>query len=110
LFSGILYPHLGSDLFELGRKTGIHLITNHSSYRRNKYEAKIKGPDYRFLVEILYKSIALGEDMQGSGWNFTSPRQSIDAIKLHARRTLMSKCPHLYFNIKRAHNLLFRNK
>ena len=55
-------PHPGSDLFEIGKEMGIHMITDHNSYRRNTYEPKIKGPDYDFLQEMLYKSIALGED------------------------------------------------
>lgn len=55
-------PHPGSDLYEMGRKLGIHLITSHAEYRRNTYEPKIKGPDYDFLTKILHKSIALGED------------------------------------------------
>lgn len=55
-------PHPGSDLFAIGKEMGIHLITNHSSYRRNTYEPKIKGPDYDFLKNVLYKSIAVGED------------------------------------------------
>ncbi len=54
-------PHPGSDLFEMGKKMGIHLITSHDSYRRNTYEPKIKGPDYRFLANVLSKSIALAE-------------------------------------------------
>ena len=55
-------PHPGSDLFTIGKEMGIHLITNHKSYRRSTYEPKIKGPDYEFLTGILYKSVALGED------------------------------------------------
>jgi len=55
-------PHPGSDLYELGRQMGIHLITSHDEYRRNSYEPKIDGPDYSFLKEVLYRSIALGED------------------------------------------------
>ncbi len=55
-------PHPGSDLYEEGARLGIHLITDHDSYRRNTYEPKIEGPDYDFLKDILYKSVALGED------------------------------------------------
>jgi len=55
-------PHPGSDLFTMGQEMGIHLITDHNSYRRNIYEPKIKGPDYDFLLDMLYKSIALAED------------------------------------------------
>jgi anaerobic magnesium-protoporphyrin IX monomethyl ester cyclase len=54
-------PHPGSDLFDMGKKMGIHLITSHDSYRRNTYEPKIKGPDYKFLANVLSKSIALAE-------------------------------------------------
>jgi anaerobic magnesium-protoporphyrin IX monomethyl ester cyclase len=56
-------PHPGSDLFAWGQKMGIHLIVTHDSYRRNSYEPKIKGPDYDFLKEMLYKTIALEEDI-----------------------------------------------
>ena len=60
-------PHPGSDLFDIGKKMGIHLITNHNSYRRGTYEPKIKGPDYQFLAKILSKSIALsGQAYPGS--------------------------------------------
>jgi anaerobic magnesium-protoporphyrin IX monomethyl ester cyclase len=52
-------PHPGSDLFEMGKKMGVHLVTSHDSYRRNTYEPKIKGPDYKFLADILSESIAL---------------------------------------------------
>jgi len=55
-------PHPGSDLFEIGKSMGIHIISSHESYRRNTYEPKIKGPDYKFLKEILYKSVALGSE------------------------------------------------
>jgi radical SAM superfamily enzyme YgiQ (UPF0313 family) len=54
-------PHPGSDLFEMGKKMGIHLVTSHGSYRRNTYEPKIKGPDYKFLTNVLFKSIALAD-------------------------------------------------
>lgn len=54
-------PHPGSDLFEIGQKMGIHLMTSHDSYRRNTYEPKIKGPDYKFLANALSKSMALAE-------------------------------------------------
>ena len=55
-------PHPGSDLYEMGREMGIHLITNHDSYRRNSYEPKIEGPDYDFLKTVLYKTVSIGED------------------------------------------------
>jgi len=55
-------PHPGSDLFEAGKKMGVHLITTHESYRRNTYEPKIKGPDYEFLHMILNSTLALAED------------------------------------------------
>ena len=54
-------PHPGSYLFEKGKEMGIHLIATHDSYRRNTYEPKIKGPDYDFLMDILYKSSALAQ-------------------------------------------------
>jgi anaerobic magnesium-protoporphyrin IX monomethyl ester cyclase len=55
-------PHPGSDLYKMGEEMGIHLITSHDDYRRNTYEPKIKGPDYEFLKDMLYKTIALAED------------------------------------------------
>lgn len=58
-------PHPGSDLYELGKEMGIHLITSHDSYRRNTYQPKIDGPDYEFLKKALYRSIAIGEDAGG---------------------------------------------
>ena len=64
-------PHPGSDLYKIGEEMGIHLINNHDSYRRNTFDAKIKGPDYKFLLKIFYRSFALGEDM-----NTPSPVQS----------------------------------
>ena len=54
-------PHPGSDLFEMGKEQGLHLITTHDSYRRNTYEPKIKGPDYEFLHTVLSRTIALAE-------------------------------------------------
>jgi len=64
-------PHPGSDLYKIGEEMGIHLINDHDSYRRNTFDAKINGPDYKFLLKIFYRSFALGEDM-----NTPSPVQS----------------------------------
>jgi hypothetical protein len=36
-------------------------MVDHASYRRNSFEPKIKGPDYDFLKDILYKTIATEE-------------------------------------------------
>ena len=55
-------PHPGSDLFEIGKKMGIHLVTSHKVYRRDIYKPKINGPDYEFLTDILHKSVVFGED------------------------------------------------
>jgi len=57
-------PHPGSDLFEMGKKEGIHLALSHDAYRRNTYEPKIRGVDYDFLTKILYRSAALAEDQR----------------------------------------------
>jgi radical SAM superfamily enzyme YgiQ (UPF0313 family) len=54
-------PHPGSKLYEVGQKNGIHLINDHASYRRSKFEPKIKGPDYKFLSKVLYKSMATAQ-------------------------------------------------
>ncbi len=96
-------PHPGSDLFRIGEEMGIHLITNHRSYRRNTYEPKIIGPDYEFLTEILYKSIALGEDNfpqrevgEESSLQFLS-KTFVGRLKI----TLLSKYPKIYGLLKR---------
>jgi anaerobic magnesium-protoporphyrin IX monomethyl ester cyclase len=81
-------PHPGSDLFEIGKKMGIHLITNHASYRRNTYEPKIKGPDYNFLAGILSKSITLSEQACPD-----SPLSSRLRIKF---KSVVAKWPWLY--------------
>ncbi len=94
-------PHPGSDLYEMGKEMGIHLITTHDSYRRNTYEPKIDGPDYEFLKEILYKSIALGTEntapipasLSEQAGDNASP---IDRTKGRLRSLLMSKAPKLY--------------
>ena len=82
---------------------GIHLITGHSSYRRNTYEPKIKGPDYEFLTNILYKSIALGEDnlpqrevAEGSSLQFFV-KYFIGRLKI----TLLSKYSKIYRLLKK---------
>jgi len=96
-------PHPGSDLFAMGKKMGIHLITSHKSYRRSTYEPKIKGPDYEFLIDILYKSIALGKDNmprkkvgEGSSLQFLA-KTFIGRLKI----TLMSKFTKSYLLLKK---------
>ncbi|MDD5616654.1 MAG: radical SAM protein [Candidatus Methanoperedens sp.] len=89
-------PHPGSDLYTIGQKMGIHLIVSHDSYRRNTFEPKIKGPDYDFLKEMLYKSVALGEDqhpVKAQVLIHTSP-QNIDFIK-----RILRKCNYIYQRI-----------
>jgi len=49
-------PHPGSKLFEYCVENDLSLITDHSSYRRNPTEAKIKGQDYEFLRWALKES------------------------------------------------------
>ena len=86
-------PHPGSDLYTWGQKMGIHLIGSHDSYRRNTYEPKIKGPDYDFLMEMLYKTVALGEDqnlVKAHVLTHTSA-QNIDIL-----RRILRKCKHIY--------------
>jgi len=85
-------PHPGSDLFEIGKKMGIHLITNHESYRRNTYEPKIKGPDYKFLANVLSKSIALSEQAYPG-----CPLSSRIKIKFKA---VVARWPKLYRFLK----------
>jgi len=98
-------PHPGSYLFEMGKKKGIHLITTHDSYRRNTYEPKIKGPDYDFLMDILYKSTSLAERNYestsaetGTGSidiliNFLTKKRNI--VKIF----LMTRMPKLYHRL-----------
>ena len=102
-------PHPGSDLFEMGKKMGIHLISNHKSYRRNQFDTKIKGPDYRFLVEILYKSIALGEDTKVGPLDLKSPKSLFRGLFRLLRRTAMAKTPHLYFSIRKLARMVLAN-
>jgi radical SAM superfamily enzyme YgiQ (UPF0313 family) len=85
-------PHPGSDLFEIGKKMGIHLITNHESYRRNTYEPKIEGPDYKFLTGVLFKSIALSE--QARPGSLFSSRLKIKC------KSVVARWPWLYRFLK----------
>ncbi|MGA2033956.1 MAG: radical SAM protein [Thermoguttaceae bacterium] len=94
-------PHPGSDLYAWGAQRGIHLIKSHSDFRRNTYEPKIQGPDYEFLTTMLYKSIALGEDVRrpqraavdpllphpadASGWPLRRRRLSAYLMRCHPR-------------------------
>ena len=100
-------PHPGSDLYQMGKEMGIHLITNHDSYRRNIYDAKIKGPDYKFLLEIFYRSFALAQDM-----NTPAPRRSqmglswcLPSLWSRWRNVIRGKImvlsPKLYHSLKR---------
>lgn len=106
-------PHPGSDLYDIGEKLGIHNIVTHDSYRRNSYDEKIKGVDYVFLKEMLWKSVALAEDMQ----NPTPPAAAATArgeatqqyivtapIKTRAfnklKGTLMKVSPRLYMKLR----------
>ena len=85
-------PHPGSDLFEIGKKMGIHLIMDHASYRRNSYEPKIKGPDYKFLKDMLYKTIATEEKDYPSISTFSRLKNK--------SRKLLARFPLLYRGIK----------
>ncbi|MDP6634993.1 MAG: radical SAM protein [Phycisphaerae bacterium] len=85
-------PHPGSDLFEMGKEMDIHLITTHKSYRRNTYEPKIKGPDYKFLADVLAKSIALSDQ--------TDPDLSpVQRLKIKCKAAA-AKWPPLYRFLK----------
>jgi radical SAM superfamily enzyme YgiQ (UPF0313 family) len=100
-------PHPGSDLYQMGKEMGIHLITNHDSYRRNTYDAKIKGPDYKFLQEIYYRSFALAQDMNtpaprrpqmGLSWCLPSLWSRWRNV---IRGKIMRLSPKLYHSLKR---------
>jgi radical SAM superfamily enzyme YgiQ (UPF0313 family) len=100
-------PHPGSDLFEMGKEMGIHLITSHNGYRRSSYDAKIKGPDYRFLRKILYRSVALAEDMNTPA--VRHPQRDrvgwLPSLWLRWRNVIRGKImrlsPQLYHTLKR---------
>jgi len=49
-------PHPGSDLYDYCMEHDLSLITDHSQYRRNPTEVKIKGQDYEFLQWALAES------------------------------------------------------
>ena len=104
-------PHPGSDLYEWGRSKGIHLISNHDSYRRNSFDAKIKGPDYKFLLNIFYRSFALGQDMN-------EPLQIVSQKGLKGyfyslwsrwrnviRGKIMRRSPKLYYLLKQLNQI-----
>jgi len=90
-------PHPGSDLFELGQKMGIHLINSHDSYRRNSYEPKIKGPDYKFLANILSKSMALAE-YQGMPLSLRLKKKC---------QAIIARWPMVYRFVKSVRKLIF---
>jgi len=73
-------PHPGSDLFEEGQRLGIHLVTTHESYRRGTYEPKIKGIDYDFLMKVLYRTAALGEDQRQTVAVAATPEREVVAV------------------------------
>jgi len=104
-------PHPGSYLFDMGKEQGIHLITTHESYRRNAYEPKIKGPDYHFLTEILYKSVALAErNYEPMTFETGAGPSGVLLASLKKKRNLMkvflmTRMPNLYHNL-----LTFRNR
>lgn len=98
-------PHPGSDLFEMGKKMGIHLITTHDSYRRNTYEPKIKGPDYDFLTDMLYRSQAIAEDMYepipltlNAETETSLPRNTRKCFNI-TKHVLMTRMPRLYHHL-----------
>ena len=49
-------PHPGSDLYDYCIENDLSLITDHSQYRRNPTEVKVKGQDYEFLKWALEES------------------------------------------------------
>ena len=105
-------PHPGSDLFEMGEKMGIHLTMSHNLYRRNVYKPKIKGPDYRFLTNILYKTIPLAEDQNqplfSSGDSDVKQPLSL-ILKNKVQVMLMKKAPGLFRVLKSLKNSLTWN-
>lgn len=55
-------PHPGSRLFDYCQENDLSLIKRSEDYRRNTYEPKIKGINYDYLKNVLYKSVSYGED------------------------------------------------
>jgi len=91
-------PHPGSDLFTMGEEMGIHLTSDHAAYRRNTYEPKIKGPDYTFLKDILYKSIALASPEPPVD---TAKPSSFEKEKWRLKTFVMKRFPRLYHFLKK---------
>ncbi len=57
-------PHPGSDLFKLGEEQGFHLDKDPEElYSRSRFKPTIKGPDYRFVNKMFYKTIVLGTEL-----------------------------------------------
>jgi hypothetical protein len=91
---------------------GIHLTTSHNLYRRNTYKPKIKGPDYRFLTNILYKTIPLAEDQNQPLFSSgdSGVKQPLALIlKNKVKVMLMKKVPGLFRVLKSLKNSLTWN-
>jgi radical SAM superfamily enzyme YgiQ (UPF0313 family) len=101
-------PHPGSDLYKMGKKMGIHLTTSYNLYRRNTYKPKIKGPNYRFLTNVLYKSIALAENQKQllTSENSDIKRFGVFILKNKFKIILMSRMPGLYHTLRSIKNSL----
>lgn len=106
-------PHPGSDLYTLGEEMGIHIIHDHNSYRRNTYDPKIKGPDYEFLQQMLYKSIALAEDSRHSnppqvadGTAATAVMNAATEGRARIKNLIMRYSPRLFCLLKQIKNRL----
>lgn len=76
-------PAPGSDLFQYCLDSGLSLINNHDSYRRNPDEPKIKGHDYQFL----YKALIMAEkELSPSDfWLKPSRIKNVMAMKIKSR-------------------------
>ena len=105
-------PHPGSDLFTMGEKMGIHMISSHDSYRRNTYEPKIKGPDYQFLKKILYKSLAASEDLANTEVQVTGLKSKfynyISKTSHNFFMFLMVRTPKLYHMLRNIKHRRFK--
>jgi anaerobic magnesium-protoporphyrin IX monomethyl ester cyclase len=107
-------PHPGSDLFEEGQRMGIHLQLSHESYRRGTYEPKIKGVDYDFLMKVLYRTAALGEDQRQTVAVAPTPEREVvpvpEPVQVRAfdsvKVTLMRRMPRTFHVLKQLYRKL----
>lgn len=100
-------PHPGSDLFTYGEKNNLHLMKDHTSYRRNVYEPKIKGPDYKFLKEMLIKTMDLTD---GNIASTGDGKRANAGIVRHFKSSVKKNFPSLFHSIRKIKNFVLRKQ